>query len=336
MAESTTHVPLIQPTQIQPANIAGSVIEGYTQGQNLQLRQLQMQGLEQERAKAERQEQAATAQNQLRNLAAAGDQQALQKLSAFDPAGAKGIQDEMNRKVVRVGQLASTVKGTSLPNRPKAYEYARKQAELEGFDVSQWPDKYDRSVDSKIDFLTNSARDIEKMQEDPQRGAQLDLTRSQTAENYANIDKMKLETKEKQRDLANGKPMSGEAAKISTIAQGGITNISDMRNILSRTKGGISALSSAAQLPNALQGGDTQQFEVLRKDLADLLGRLRSGGQISPNEEATYKSQIPAFGDKPSTVEYKLKKLDTVFKGLDKKLTGTATKASEGDPLGIL
>ena len=316
---------LITPTQIQSPNLAGSVIEGYTQGQNLQLRQLQMQGLQQAQRQEEQKAAATQAQNQLRNLASAGDLQALQKLSAFDPAGAKGIQDEMNRKVVRIGQIASTVKGSALPNRAKAYEYARRQAELEGYDVSDWPDKYDRSVDSRIDFLVNSARDIEKMQEDPQRAATLDLTKSQTAENYANIAKMNAEIKEK----AAGKPMSGESAKISTIAQGGLTAVSGLKDIISKTRGGTTALVANAQLPNALQGEDVQNFEVLRKDLSDLIGRLRSGGQISPNEEKTYRSLIPAFGDKKNS-EFKLNRLEKMFGELDQKLVGKATNKSAG------
>lgn len=328
---------LIQPTQIQFPDIAGGIIEGYTQGQNLQLRQLQMQGLQQEQAKMEQQQIMLKAQNQLKTLAAAGDQQALQKLAAFDPEGAKGIQNEMNRKVVRVGQLAMSVKNVPLANRPRAYEYAKRQAELEGYDVSDWPDQYDKGLDTKLDFLVNSARDIEKVKEDPKLEAEIGQIKSQTAENYANISKTKAETQKINRELSGQKPMSGDEAKVSTIAQGGISAVADLTKLINETPGGVSRLAADALLPNTFQNEETQKFEVARKDLSDLLGRLRSGGQISPNEEVTYKKLIPEFGDRKGTKNYKLKRLNEIFTNIDTKLRGRPSTTTGGgqDPLGL-
>jgi RNA processing factor Prp31 len=69
--------------------------------------------------------------------------------------------------------------------------------------------------------------------------------------------------------------------------------------------------------------------------LSDLIGRLRSGGAISLDEQKTYKKLIPAFGDDKKTQEYKLKRLDEIFNGLDSKIKGTQAPNSGGDPLGL-
>jgi hypothetical protein len=318
---------LITPTQIQSPNLAGSIIEGYTQGQNLQLRQLQMQGLQQEQAQKQ-------AQNQLINLAATTQDPALiNKIALFNPEAAKAFQDRLDKKIIRAGQLAQAVKKTHATYRPIAYENARRQAELEGLDVSHLPDKYDPNVDDDLDFIINSARDIEKVLEDPKREADIANVKSQTAKNYADIGKIKADTLEKERDLAGGKPMSGEGAKISTIADGGISAVNGIRKLFENNNANV--LAGETVLPNWMQGEKAQEYNVLRTDLGDLLGRLRSGGQITGTEEANYRKLIPAFGDK--NPEVKLKRLEEIFTGLNKKLTGrSSTKMTEADPLGIL
>lgn len=117
------------------------------------------------------------------------------------------------------------------------------------------------------------------------------------------------------------KPLSGEGAKSLEIAQGGTEAVDDM---LARiANGDFSALTvfEAAFVPSFLASENAQQFEILQSDLADMLGRLRSGGAINEDELVTFMGLIPKWHNSEKTKKWKLKRLGDKFSRLSDSLT---------------
>ena len=61
---------------------------------------------------------------------------------------------------------------------------------------------------------------------------------------------------------------------------------------------------------------------MLRKDLADSIGRLRSGGAINEEELKTFNSFVPTSFDDPETTQFKMRKLGEKFSTLQAGITG--------------
>lgn len=134
--------------------------------------------------------------------------------------------------------------------------------------------------------------------------------------------------------------LSGEGAKTLTIAQSGLEAINSIRNNLfdqqtgNLKQGSGRIVGGATFLPNVLQKQDQQEFELARKDLNDLIGRLRSGGAINKDELATYKALVPRFGDKPETIKKKLTQLENNFSTLESGVLGVSKKQKSSDQFG--
>jgi len=68
-----------------------------------------------------------------------------------------------------------------------------------------------------------------------------------------------------------------------------------------------------------------QQVNLMRTDLIDILGRLRSGGAINKDEFVSFMKQIPKQGpvagriEKPATVRLKIQKLQKLFQSIKSK-----------------
>lgn len=333
---------LIQQQQIQVPNYLGAI----QAGQEQQLNRARLEAYNNERIKAERENQRLAAIDQL-SQASLTNPEAMNKLAQIDPDRAKKNFDYLFERSAIGASYATAINLANRDKKPAVYKevlkMARSDPRVDQQELSQFPDDYSPDLDAKLYAISQGHRKLEDALKVQQESANLSQTKAQTASTYADIDYKKAQTanvrKEgalKDKELKGQKPMSGEAAKISTIAQGGISAVKDLGDILD--KNDINDLAALNQLPNALQGTKTQKFGVLRTDLSDLIGRLRSGGQISLNEEATYKNLIPKFGDSKSTQAYKLKRLGEIFGGLDEKL-GRAPSAAEnisgGDPLGL-
>ena len=124
-------------------------------------------------------------------------------------------------------------------------------------------------------------------------------------------------------------PLSGESAKILTIAKGGINAINELNVLLRETGGKVTKRSQLS--PELIKTPTGRQVTLLRKDLADSIGRLRSGGAINAEELSTFNSFIPAFTDDAETVQFKLKKLGEKFNTLQSGITGGVVEPSTLD-----
>lgn len=145
--------------------------------------------------------------------------------------------------------------------------------------------------------------------------------------NDANLEIEKARQVEEIKNTGTNSNVTKIAPKDLNIAKEGISNIGSMRSIL------VSNPKIATQL-NPLDPSK-RNFEFLKSQIADQVGRLRSGGAINADEEKRFLGFLPAYFDTPENIEYKLSTLQREFEGL----AGSNVSSSQGvsnDPLGIL
>ena len=130
----------------------------------------------------------------------------------------------------------------------------------------------------------------------------------------------------KPKDDAGKKPLSAETAKVLTVATGGINALNDL-NLLLGDDGTVSLRSELA--PERLKTPKGRKITLLRKDLADSIGRLRSGGAINEEELKTFNSFIPSRTDDAETTQFKMRKLGEKFQTLQAGMTGQEIPQAE-------
>ena len=56
------------------------------------------------------------------------------------------------------------------------------------------------------------------------------------------------------------------------------------------------------------------------KEIADVLGRMRTGAVITKDELELYLDELPKVGDRPKDVLYKLQQIRNIFSELQKRI----------------
>jgi hypothetical protein len=77
-----------------------------------------------------------------------------------------------------------------------------------------------------------------------------------------------------------------------------------------------------------------RKYESAKREMLDVISRLRTGASLTENEEKFYKSQLPSLKDlsDPGTINYKINLFRDLFNGL---AGNSASPVSGQDPLGI-
>ncbi len=117
----------------------------------------------------------------------------------------------------------------------------------------------------------------------------------------------------------SGVPESGETAKVTSIATGGTGNVGQLEAAEEAGDIDQSTLAAADFVPeifNIFLSPNVQKFKTARDDLADQIGRLRSGGAINKEEETRFINQLPKFGDSKDVRLWKLGRLAEMFQSV--------------------
>lgn len=103
---------------------------------------------------------------------------------------------------------------------------------------------------------------------------------------------------------ASDKPISAESSKLLGNVDSGIKQIDALSSALEKDPG---LLKKWVAPGNA----ERQMVDTMLTDLSDIIGRLRSGGAITKDEEDRFRQQIPKKGlfEDVKTSKFKLKKL---------------------------
>lgn len=142
-------------------------------------------------------------------------------------------------------------------------------------------------------------------------------------QNYLWIDPLNPSKGVKEIPGSGAGSLSGEKAKLKEIASGGKDSTNDLIGKMSQGEIDQITMGGAQILPNFMQTKTMQEFEMLRQDLADRLGRLRSGGAITKDEEVRFIGQIPRFGDHLDVIDKKLGIMNQVFSRIDTSVSNT-------------
>ena len=93
--------------------------------------------------------------------------------------------------------------------------------------------------------------------------------------------------------------------KTYSYARAGLGSLDEIERILGEDRGA----NLGAQLPGALgflKSANSRQLETAIANAADSIGRLRSGGAVSKDEEERFRNQLPGVFDDPETAQKKL------------------------------
>lgn len=109
-------------------------------------------------------------------------------------------------------------------------------------------------------------------------------------------------------DLKGGgaaKPLNSTQQQQAFNAQSGLQSLQQIQSTLQSNPN--------ASLLNALPGGSfthrvvgTGDYDAALKNVADVIGRLRSGGAIGEQEQKNFLGMLPKAGDSPQTQQYKI------------------------------
>jgi len=241
----------------------------------------------------------------------------------FDPGGGIGVA---------VAQIATAGIGAFAQNRAKKQLAELEQQEQAAF-ATQFPQfsglagqttpetrqaaiqaQLSRQIKQQFEKPEKPKFSIQKTDQglirvDPQTGESFPITSSE--------GKRVGVPKPKEGDAK--KPLSAETAKILTIATGGINALNELSGLLGEG-GTVSIRSDLA--PERFKTPRGRKITLLRKDLADSIGRLRSGGAINDEELKTFNSFIPSRTDDVETTQFKMRKLGEKFATLQAGITG--------------
>lgn len=126
------------------------------------------------------------------------------------------------------------------------------------------------------------------------------------------------------------KTPSAEMLKLQANVQSGLSSLNELRNASNRQIAGI----NVGDLPRGLERINSPLFNgkyvAAQTNLVDVLGRLRSGGAITTDEESRFKSLLPTPTDDDATAKFKLDQIESLLKDT----LSTAGQSSAGaDPL---
>lgn len=120
-----------------------------------------------------------------------------------------------------------------------------------------------------------------------------------------------------------GSEQARASAKDSNIARQGVSEIDSIYNNIGARRD--------------LNPFSNQQYKSSISNITDLIGRMRSGGAITIDEEKRFKTLLPTFIDNDQTAKAKLDKLKREFAGLGSSSSLQTSMQSNNinDPLGL-
>ena len=144
------------------------------------------------------------------------------------------------------------------------------------------------------------------------------ITKEQVAQAYLQLPKAEADKVAKYFELQGGNlkgTMSGANAKVSADAQSGLRAITQIRQELSSNPGAV-IQSNIPGSPGA------RVYTQAAKEVADVIGRMRTGAVINDEEAKFYLGKLPSPLDSQRTKEYKLATLEAFLNSLNNSVGG--------------
>jgi hypothetical protein len=119
---------------------------------------------------------------------------------------------------------------------------------------------------------------------------------------------------------ASKKPASAEAQKTLAVVQSGRDSLDILEGLLTANKGVFGR-------PLVASG----TYSAAELNLKDAIGRLRSGGAVTPDELLTYAALLPERLDTQTTVEYKLDQIRKYFDSFEQATLSSQQELTDED-----
>ena len=338
--------------QQQVPDFVGNVLRGYQFGQQAKANQLELLAKEQEMDINKAKFAQTQAENILSETASIGDQNALQRLAGLNPTRAEGIRKQQDYNDVQGARILDSyasmpqyafsqkkweqmhneyreTTGRELPlpsdKSPEAIlEFKRLSSRLKGREQDLKEQYQSAQIKTEGFQQAKYGVDIQKGRQDLRKG-EIELSvAEQERKNMSELGLTPTAYKSYQTNVGQNladrnKPLSQESAKVVSLAQGGLDIAAQLKDQFFDPKTGgfekakFGRAAAGSILPNVMASEDAQFLETRRQNLADLIGRMRSGGAINKDEEKRFLKLIPRFGDEEETIKYKLNQLNKEF-----------------------
>ena len=338
--------------QQQVPDFVGNVLRGYQFGQQAKANQLELLAKEQEMDINKAKFAQTQAENILSETASIGDQNALQRLAGLNPTRAEGIRKQQDYNDVQGARILDSyasmpqyafsqkkweqmhneyreTTGRELPlpsdKSPEAIlEFKRLSSRLKGREQDLKEQYQAAQIKTEGFQQAKYGVDIQKGRQDLRKG-EIELSvAEQERKNMSELGLTPTAYKSYQTNVGQNladrnKPLSQESAKVVSLAQGGLDIAAQLKDQFFDPKTGgfekakFGRAAAGSILPNVMASEDAQFLETRRQNLADLIGRMRSGGAINKDEEKRFLKLIPRFGDEEETIKYKLNQLNKEF-----------------------
>lgn len=119
------------------------------------------------------------------------------------------------------------------------------------------------------------------------------------------------------------KKLSSTQIQQSNNANSGLTDLEDLASQISQDPSVLKKASiPGGGLARTLTG--TTDFEAAKKNVVDVIARLRSGAAISEGEQKTYMSLLPGYADTPQSASSKLQRLYQLLSSFSNPQSGTS------------
>jgi len=286
------------------------------------------------------------------------DPNALGQIAAISPQRAAQFQQlqaqqqkQQQENLQKGSMLAQTVLDADPEERPQVYRSVMAVAKNYGLDLEGLPEMYSPEADAYLNQVVGVAKQFRDPKERKiatdvggrQRFVDTGKLAFPEAKESKEDRKIIKDSTGKQRFVDTGKlvfegikgtqkKMSGSDAKTLSIASGGLEDIITMRSLIKDVGGKITAGTVSGGVPffggviGKLSKPKEKQLRSVRSNLADRIGRIRSGGAINKDEEKRFMGLLPGFADDPETIEFKLEKLEKEFSEVESKITGKSSK----------
>ena len=217
------------------------------------------------------------------------------------------------------GILGAATRESVLGSRPDLLN-AQPQEEVPGFNQDQPQETVDVFGDNAALTGQGEGQDIQAQLQ----AAALQALQAGDTKGLDNI--IKVAGLIQSASPSKGKPMSAEAAKVTSNAQSGLDSLNQIEQALASDSGiqGRSAISSAFN-PLGITGNilGTGGYEANRQNIIDTIARLRTGAAITNDEAKRFGQLIPQPADSPEVVSQKINMLRNQFQDVLAR-TGTA------------
>lgn len=147
-----------------------------------------------------------------------------------------------------------------------------------------------------------------------------------------NIDKIEKIYKFANSQSGGGKPMSAEAAKVTSNADIGLQAIGDLEGTMQSNPG---ALRNTMIPGRGIAGGylgkalGTQEIDAARQQIIDVIARLRTGAAITNEEASRFTQFLPVAADSPQVIEQKLGYLKRQFSSILSRTGGSQSSLED-------